>query len=203
MKNKIAALSLLIAVTVTVLSGILLETEQKALSGKLIRLHVVADSDSPADQTLKLQVRDRVLEEAAVLLESVSDQKMAAAILTSHTGQLARAAVTALREQGCTDPVTVTVAEEAFPTREYDTFSLPAGTYTALRVVIGSGGGQNWWCVVFPSICTEAATEDAAAVMNLSREEMDLITGNGTGYVLKFKLLELLEQLKQAVGRNG
>lgn len=91
------------------------------------------------------------------------------------------------------------MAKELFPTREYETFSLPAGTYTALRVTIGEGEGHNWWCVVFPSICMSASMdefEEAAETAGLTEGEIKLITEESDGYVLKFKSIELLEKLK-------
>ena len=104
-----------------------------------------------------------------------------------------------LREQGSGDPVTVSLGEERFPTRLYDNFALPAGVYRSLRVTIGAGEGHNWWCVAFPSICfraTAAEVQDAAVSAGFTGEEVRLITGDGGGYVLKFKALELLERLK-------
>ena len=94
----------------------------------------------------------------------------------------------------------MSLAKEQFPTRFYENFALPAGVYTTLRITIGSGEGQNWWCVAFPSICfraTAAELEEAAVSAGFTTEEYRLITGDGEGYVLKFKLLELLDRLKQ------
>ena len=99
------------------------------------------------------------------------------------------------------DPVQVTMGQERFPTRYYDSFALPAGVYTSLRVTIGDGAGKNWWCVAFPSLCLRAASdlEEAAAAAGFTEEEIELITGEENGYILKFRILELLEQLKEAI----
>ena len=186
-KTILAVLALLAALTATAAA---LQGEQQALAGKLVRLHVVANSDSEQDQALKLQVRDAVLEAS----EGLEAEDLEAAL-----PRLQAAAQACLREQGSGDPVTVSLGEERFPTRLYDNFALPAGVYRSLRVTIGAGEGHNWWCVAFPSICfraTAAEVQDAAVSAGFTGEEVRLITGDGGGYVLKFKALELLECLK-------
>ena len=169
-----------------------LQMEQQTLAGKMVRLHVVANSNSVEDQAIKLQVRDAVLEIADDLNETQ---------LRHHILQIREAARNCLREQGNSNTVDVTLLQERFPTRVYDTFSLPAGVYTALRVTIGRGEGENWWCVAFPSICFRATAEDliaAAAAAGFTEEEVGLICGTKE-YVLKFKAMELLEQLKRTL----
>lgn len=178
-------MALFAALTTTAAS---LQHQQLMLSQKLIRLHVVANSDSDYDQRLKLDVRDAVLrvtekagciEELAALLPEV--QKSAEQCLHAH---------------GSDHSVAVTLQREVFPTRAYDAFSLPAGPYTALRVTIGAGEGENWWCVAFPSIClcTAAEIEEVAVAAGFSQKEFRLITEDG--YVLRFKALELIQDLK-------
>ena len=186
-KTILAVLALLAALTATAAA---LQGEQQALAGKLVRLHVVANSDSEQDQALKLRVRDAVLEAS----EGLEAEDLEAAL-----PRLQAVAQACLREQGSGDPVTVSLGEERFPTRLYDNFALPAGVYRSLRVTIGAGEGHNWWCVAFPSICfraTAAEVQDAAVSAGFTEEEVRLITGDGGGYVLKFKALELLERLK-------
>ena len=155
-KTILAVLALLAALTATAAA---LQGEQQALAGKLVRLHVVANSDSEQDQALKLQVRDAVLEAS----EGLEAEDLEAAL-----PRLQAAAQACLREQGSGDPVTVSLGEERFPTRLYDNFALPAGVYRSLRVTIGAGEGHNWWCVAFPSICfraTSAEVQDAAVFL--------------------------------------
>lgn len=179
--------ALLAALTATAAA---LQLDQQTLAGKLIRLHVVANSDSEQDQAVKLQVRDAVLEVTKDLDREELEQALP---------NIQAAAEACLRELGCRDAVTVTLGQERFPTRLYENFSLPAGVYTALRVTIGEGEGQNWWCVAFPSICFRATTADleaAAVSAGFTGEEIALITEANEGYVLKFKLLELLDRLK-------
>lgn len=174
-----------------------LQSQQQEMAGKLIRLHVVANSDRSEDQAVKLQVRDAVLAVTEPVLEKTSQPEQA---LVSALPEIRTAAEGCLRENGFSEQVTVSFGMERFPTRVYEGFSLPAGVYRSLRVTIGEGAGHNWWCVVFPSICfraTAAELEQAAAAAGLTGEEVQLITGAGEGYVLKFKAMELLEQMKQ------
>lgn len=192
--------TVLLFVAGALLLSLWLEGEQKNLAGDVVRLHVLANSDSEADQTLKLAVRDRVLAEAAPLLEGVKDRDAAWTVLAQSLEQLAQAGAETVAKEGYSYPVAVSLEETWFPTKEYEDFSLPAGNYTALRVVIGEGGGRNWWCVVFPPLCLGAVTEqvEATATMaGLSGDEISLITAEEGEYVIKFKLLELWDELKR------
>ena len=170
---------------------------QDALSEKVIRLHVLANSDAPADQSLKLQVRDRILLETAPLLEQARNRAEAEATLRVRLPQLADAARDALSEYGCAYPVTLELRETDFPTRYYDAFALPAGRYLSLRVLIGNGAGRNWWCVVFPPLCGGASVEDVSG--DFTADEISLITRKDTGYALKFRAVEYWETLRQTL----
>lgn len=175
------------------------EAQQDRLAEEVIRLHVLANSDSAEDQALKLAVRDRVLEEARPLLASAVDAREAASVLRSHLGYLAYHAGNEIRSQGYRYPVTVALEDTWFPTRVYDNAALPAGTYQALRVVIGSGEGHNWWCVVFPSLCLPAVSESSLQTAVLSKGEVGLVTQDTPGYVFRFKTVELWETLKHTL----
>lgn len=199
MKLKIWEVSLITAIAVTLLCGFLINDEQSELSDKLVRIHVVANSDSDEDQALKLDVRDAVLEALRPLLEGVSDKDTAEEIIAKNTGLIQAVAEAKITEQGYSYPVTANITVEGFPTREYDTFSLPAGYYTSLRVIIGEGSGHNWWCVVYPSICTTAALEEDATVVSLTEDEVSLIKTESAGYVVKFKIMELIGKLEQLI----
>ena len=133
------------------------EATQAQLAEKVIRLHVLANSDSQADQTLKLQVRDKILAQTASLLSGQESAAQAAAILQDNLDTLAQTAAQEIAARGYHYPVKVCLEETWFPTRQYENVSLPAGNYQALRVLIGEGAGKNWWCVVFPSLCLSAA----------------------------------------------
>ena len=191
-----AALFLAFGLTLTV--GVWASASESALADQVLRLHVVANSDSDSDQARKLLVRDAVLAEASQLLEGVSDRKGAEAALSPHLEELAQAGTEALAKTGRADPVTVALADQWFPTKEYDGFSLPAGQYRALKVTIGEGRGRNWWCVVFPPLCLASVSEESvetAAEGVLSENQIALSTGQDGGYVLKFRLIEWWQEL--------
>ena len=199
-KLRIWEAALLLAFGLTLTAGLWSSASQSALADRVLRLHVVANSDSAADQALKLQVRDAVLVQASPLLEGLHDPNAAEEALLPHLDELALAGKAVLAQAGCHDTVSVSVEDQWFPTRNYDTFSLPAGNYRALRVVIGEGMGQNWWCVVFPPLCLASVTEEVAetaANAGLSGDQISLITGQDGQYVLKFRIIECWQELMQ------
>ena len=173
------------------------ETAQTQLAEKVIRLHVLANSDSQADQTLKLQVRDKVLAQAATLLTGQESAPEAAAILQDNLGLLAQTAAQEIDAQGYRYGVRVALEDTWFPTREYQDMALPAGTYQALRVVIGEGEGHNWWCVVYPSLCLGAVSETALKTAGFSGQDYALVTESSQPYVFKFKAIEWLDSCKR------
>lgn len=166
---------------------------QHRLAEKTIRLHVVANSDSAEDQAQKLQVRDAVLEKVAQITETCSNAASAKREIALHIDEIREAA-----QKETAYDVQVRLGTEQFETRYYDTFTLPAGEYPALRVNLGKAQGHNWWCVVFPSLCT-AATSDAlertAAVGGFDSGETELIEGGEEAYELRFKSFEWLQAL--------
>mgnify|MGYP002421677871 FL=1 len=137
------------------------QNRQQQLAQKLIRLHVVANSDTAEDQRVKLLVRDAVLRAAADALEEKTDPEAA---LQNGLPAIEQAANETLSRLGSGDMAKVSLRRELFPTRDYETFRLPAGVYRTLRVTIGTGEGHNWWCVVFPALCLPANVEDLEAV---------------------------------------
>lgn len=193
-------LALLLGVALAALMGVWLDRSQTALADQVIRLHVLANSDSEADQALKLKVRDRVLETAEEYFTPGATLEETQAVLTAHLADIAAAGAEQVAEEGYQYPVTVSMEENYwFPTKEYTDFALPAGNYTALRVVIGEGGGQNWWCVVFPPLCLGSVSETAAQTAlsgGFSEDQVSLITGEDEGYVVKFKAIELWEEFQ-------
>ena len=193
-------LALLLGVALAALLGVWLDKSQTALADQVIRLHVLANSDSEADQALKLKVRDRVLETAEEYFTPGATLEETQAVLTAHLADIAAAGAEQVAEEGYQYPVTVSMEENYwFPTKEYTDFALPAGNYTALRVVIGEGRGQNWWCVVFPPLCLGSVSETAAQTAlsgGFSEDQVSLITGEDEGYVVKFKAIELWEEFQ-------
>ena len=188
--------SFIFAITITIFVTAGISNSQAKLADKLVRLHVVASSDSEEDQALKLRVRDAVLEVLGGPLCGMTDAKDAQTVITENFGAIESAARDEINASGCDYSVSVSLGLENFPTREYDTFALPAGEYTALRVEIGDGGGKNWWCVVFPPMCTELVTYGAVETgALLDEDEIKLITEED-GYVVRFKCIEILASLR-------
>ena len=180
-------LALLLALAAALLWGAWSLHRQDDLQAKMIRLHVIANSDNAADQALKLQVRDAVLTRAEAILRESADMNDARRRLTDALPVIGDAAA----------------AELEFPLKAYDGFALPSGGYLALRVVIGAGEGRNWWCVVYPPLCTAAASDLSRTALGagLTEDDLSLITGDGDGYVLRFRSLELWERLRQWLGK--
>lgn len=196
--------ALLMAFALTLTAGVWASASQGALADRVLRLHVIANSDSETDQALKLEVRDAVLAAATPLLDGVSGRQEAEEALTPHLEELAQAGRQALDQAGCDDAITVSITDQWFPTKVYEDFSLPAGTYRALQVIIGEGAGQNWWCVVFPPLCLGSVSEETgetAAMAGLSDDQVSLITGQDGGYVLRFKVMEWWDALMQRLAK--
>lgn len=198
-KLKTWELALMCGVLIAVMAGSWLGREQQELAGSVIRFHVIANSDSEEDQALKLAVRDRVLKEAQDLYPENATLAQAQAALEGRLSLLAAAGREVVEEQGYDYPVSAALEDCWFPTKEYEGFALPAGSYTALRVTIGEGKGRNWWCVAFPPLCLGAASETVDQALEagyFTPEQGALVTGDGEGYVLKFKAMELLGEIQ-------
>ena len=185
--------ALLLGLLLTLALGAFWPEEQAGIQSKVTRLHVLANSDSEEDQALKLLVRDGVLEEA----KNWEGKPMDAAFFCA----IRRAAEEVMEREGCCDPVRVERRDVYFDTREYGTFSLPAGVYDAVRVIIGEGEGRNWWCVLLPPLCTSACEEEFlnTAQENFSPGEIRYITGDGVQYKVRFKVAELWAELRHAL----
>lgn len=186
--------ALLFGVGFALMMGVWLSGQQKALAEQMVRLHVVANSDSEEDQAVKLLVRDGVLEAVSPWLEGVETREEAMDILAQRLPELARLGAD-IAGEGV--EVTASLEEDVwFPTKEYADFALPAGKYTALRITLGEGEGHNWWCVVFPPLCLGSVSETVAErAGSFSGEQVRLITGENEGYVVKFKAMELWDEL--------
>ena len=193
MKNMIiSAISLLSAALLSV--GIPTEAEAR-IYDDTVRLHILADSDSKEDQGLKLCVRDRILADFGTELSDAKGKEDALDRITSLLPDIESAARDELSAQGSYLPVSASVSTEWYDTRDYGDFSLPAGFYSSLRVIIGSGEGQNWWCVMYPPLCTELACERAPAddgLIGYTDAEIALISGET--YSVKFRMLEIVSR---------
>ena len=168
------------------------------ISDSVLRLHILANSDSEEDQALKLKVRDRLLTESAGMLDGVSSRGDAEAVVREKLPELKAAAEDEIRRQGYDYQVKVELTNMYFTTRQYNTVSLPAGRYDALRVSIGAAEGKNWWCVIFPQMCLPTAGEKQELEDVLDAEQMDIVEdgGQNSGYEVKWKCLEFFEQLR-------
>lgn len=162
----------------------------------MIRLHVVAASDSDEDQEIKLKVRDAVLDVLSDI--PTTDRAEAESAIASHANEIRSAALATLADNGSYDTVNVYFDKEYYPVRYYEGFTLPAGNYTSLRVVIGEGEGHNWWCVLFPPLCRTVGEkrEEEFIEAGFTSEQYRLINNNsGSKYKIRFKILEILAEV--------
>ena len=192
-----ALIGLVITLGVSSVTGFMRDCAE--LRQEVLRIHILADSDQEADQAVKLQVRDAVLNSLQSDLNKIADVNEARAYLQAKLPQIQAVANSVLEATGCDCEAVVTLCKEAFDTRYYDTFTLPAGSYEALRITIGEGEGHNWWCVAFPSLCLGATSEefaDKAAGAGFP----DSLTGALDGeekYEVRFFLLDALGELEK------
>ena len=177
--------------------GTLFADRQK-LNEELIRLHVVANSDSEYDQQIKLQVRDAIMKSLSLNMAQIGDSNAAISYLQNSLPKLESLANQVLVQAGLEPDAVVTLCKESFGIRHYDTFSLPAGVYNALRITIGEGKGRNWWCVVFPTLCDPATVsgfDETAIEAGFSNELTNTLTRKD-GYEIRFFLLDAVGKLE-------
>lgn len=183
----------LMALSLFLCAGTWAQARQQSISSALVRLHVIAVSDDEEEQEIKLQVRDAVLGYLTPVLEGADSAQEARQIISEHMEEIAQAAGTAAQGR----QVSVTLSRESYPTREYEGFTLPAGRYESLRVILGEGQGHNWWCVVFPPLCLTAVQAEAVQRV-MSGEDIAIVTEE-EGYELRFRLIELWGELMNAL----
>lgn len=171
-------------------------TQCEDIPDRVLRLHILANSDSEEDQALKLKVRDRIVTESAGLFDQVTDRESARAVVEKNMDALREAAQDEVYRQGYSYPVSMELTHMYFTTRVYGETALPAGYYEALRVTIGAGAGHNWWCVIFPAMCLPVAEESQELDGVLNEEQMEIVEeGESAQYEIKFKALEWYEQI--------
>ena len=171
--------------------------DKKALQENLIRLHVVANSDSQEDQKTKLQVKDAIVAYLQPIVGEFADKEAAMEVIAADLSNIQLVANKVLEECGESDCATVCLGQEAFDTREYETFSLPAGVYDSLRIEIGEGKGKNWWCVVFPSLCLSATSDGFQATAVSSGFSEDLSSTLASGRNLRFFILDCIGRIEK------
>lgn len=181
------------------LLGVLPTHGEAEIYDSVVRLHVLANSDSEYDQALKLQVRDGVLAATAELLSDCTTREQALEVIGANLDTIRRSALEVIEREGAGYDVTVKLCEEDYPTKNYESVCFPAGRYMSLQVCIGEAEGKNWWCVLFPGMCLSAASktdaEQAFIQAGLTPEQYKLVTeSEGAKYKLRFKFLEILQQ---------
>ncbi len=196
--KKLLIITLIFGVIGLLIFGGSLISDKEVLQENILRLHVIANSDSEEDQQQKLLVRDSIVSYLQPKLEGFTDKEQVMALLEQELPKLKELAQRTLEEVGTKLSVGVSLCREAFDTRYYDTFSLPAGIYDALKIEIGEAEGKNWWCVVFPSLCLPAAGQsfvETAAVSGIDRDLSSTLTGKGA-YEIRFFFLDCLGKLE-------
>ena len=201
MKKEVMQTLVFWGLAVLILLAVVPVAKADNLYGSVIRLHVLANSDDPHDQELKLKVRDGILDYADDVVSDISTRKEAEKILPTHFNAMKAVAEEILAKEGSPMPVSVSLMPEQYPTREYEAIALPSGEYLSLQVKIGEAEGQNWWCVLFPPLCLDSAVgaEDALLNAGMAEENVKTVTRDGTEYVLRFKILELFEGAKRKI----
>ncbi len=179
--------SLLIAFLIAVIPFV---NSCRELSEDVLRVHILANSDSAADQSLKLAVRDRVLEHCSAYFDDCEDKNEAIAVTRDHLAEIERVARREIKARGFDYSVKAEIGQAYFDTRYYDEFTMPAGWYDSLRLTIGEGGGKNWWCVMYPALCVGAACRDKMKE-DLSDGEYRVVTSDQMDF--RFKLVEYWE----------
>ena len=192
-----------ILLTVALLAGLFPIHGESEIYDTVVRLHVLANSDSEEDQALKLKVRDRVIELVTPAVKDCKSQSEAEAAITEIMDDLESAARDVVAEEGYDYDVTLLMGEEYYPTKTYETCAFPEGEYLSLRVCIGEAEGQNWWCCLFPPLCLSAASEeseqsneDAFISVGLTGDQYKIITeSHKPQYKARFKILETFSKI--------
>ena len=176
--------------------------DEQKIYQNLIRLHVLPNSNSDKDQNLKLEVRDYILGDIAVLTQECENSAEASDKIQKNLTVLETKAKEYITQKGYDYTVKATLSKELYPEKTYedingDVFSFPSGKYNSLRIIIGEGGGDNWWCVLFPPLCLSGSKiEDELAVAGYSTEQINILKKDKGGkYVIRFKILEILSGL--------
>ena len=164
------------------------------ISDEVFRLHILANSDSDKDQSLKLRVRDKVLSHTEALFNSAKSKQEAEQLVSDNIQTIADIAAKEIFDNGYNYSVKVQIVKMHFSTRRYENFTLPAGMYDALRITIGEGRGHNWWCVMFPSLCISSpADSEGKAKEVFSNREYEVVKNEKTEY--RFFIIECFETI--------
>lgn len=166
----------------------------------VLRLHIVANSDNDIDQNVKLAVRDEILKNSTDIFKGCNNVSDAVIAASANVEEIKEIANRVLKEQGLNYEANVSVGDKYFNTREYDDFTLPAGTYKSLIVDLGSGEGKNWWCVVFPCVCVPTASK--ATLSDSVSVKAENTAKNASKYEIRFKTVEIYEEFKKIFSKK-
>lgn len=196
-----------ISVTVGIVVAILFSIcsfakTSEEIRSDVLRLHVIANSDTSVDQNLKLRLRDYILQEGKDIFNGSVNVENAVEKIEPVLPELEKLAKAFVNQAGFDYDVKISLSNEYFTTRTYETVTLPAGKYLALRVVIGSGEGHNWWCVMFPPMCVPAADKKDEIENVFSEKEIKLVESKPK-YEPRFKVVEIYEQLKEIISEKS
>ena len=169
------------------------------LRQNVLRLHIIANSDSDADQSLKLKIRDEILKETGDLFLNCNDLENAEKTVKENLNSFSDIANRVIEKNGFDYTATASFGKSDFSTRYYDDFTLPAGEYDSLIITLGEGEGKNWWCVVYPTVCISAATK--GDLKDTVKAESAQIAKGGKRYVMRFKTVEIYEKIKKYINR--
>lgn len=163
------------------------------LRQNVLRLHIIANSDSEADQELKLKIRDAILSETGSLFANSQSLEEANLQTEQHLKNFEDIANRVINESGFGYDATATIGERFFETRHYENFTLPAGNYRSLIINLGESKGKNWWCVIYPTVCLPAASGDLRDTVNNKSAH---IAEHSERYIIRFKIVEIFEKIK-------
>lgn len=200
MKKNLIELAFTLAFILSVISVLSFGKTCDNIRPQVLRLHVLANSDSKEDQALKLKVRDAVLNEGEKTLGSSLSKSDAQEKIKKCLPNLEKAAQDEIKRNGYSYSVSVEIGESFFPTKTYGDVTLPAGKYDAVRVLIGSAKGHNWWCVMFPNLCLPAAQTEPKMEDVLSKDEIKLVKSKPK-YEIRFWIVEKYEQIKEKLAK--
>lgn len=197
---KIMFKSMCVGFVLTVIFSFLpFQTVCETLTQDVLRLHILANSDTNEDQELKLLVRDEITKECKELFTEAQSLEEAKEITLENLEELNKTATTVIKEQGKDYTVSVQLCEEYFNTRYYGSVTMPAGKYTALQIKIGKAKGENWWCVLYPSLCVGTSTDYESFEENLTPQECSVVS-SGNKYEFKFKIVEAVTSFFKFLG---
>lgn len=178
----------------------LFQKECREIQEDVLRLHILANSDSEEDQAVKLKVRDRILLESGELFNTVGDKSSAQEKAAENTDKVEQIAKEVLAEEGFSYPVTAKVTRQFFDTRVYDGFTMPAGWYDSLQVILGEGEGRNWWCVLYPPLCISAAEKTQEKLEENFTEGERQVLESEPEYEVRFFIVELAGKIGNWLG---